>query len=80
MTEFQCLKCTARTEAKDLAEAIKTMDHAIGLSKGRPCAGGKDAPIREYAPTAKAAPAVETVKAEVITETSKSTKKSKSDE
>ena len=74
MTEFQCLKCTARIEAKDLAEAIKNMDHAIGLSKGRPCAGGKNAPIREYAPTVKAAPTVETVKVEVITETKTSKK------
>jgi len=74
--EYQCLKCTARVEAKDLDEAILSMDHAIGLSKGRPCAGGGNAPIHEFKPMAA------TVKVEVKTETPKKqeTEKPKSDE
>ena len=75
MTEFQCLKCTSRVEAKDLSEAMKIMDHAIGLSKGRPCAGGKHAPIREFKAAASVA-APEAIKVETKTETSKTAKKS----
>lgn len=76
MPEYQCLKCTARVEAKDLAEAILTMDHAIGISKGRPCAGGDNAPIHEI-DTPR-----EPTKVIVQTETPKKqeTKKPKSDE
>ena len=75
MTEFQCLKCTGRIEAKDLAEAKRKLDHAIGLSKGRPCAGGKNAPVQEMA-----VQAASSIKVEVKTETVKVTdtkKKSK---
>lgn len=71
MTEFQCLRCTGKIEASNLVEAIKNMDHALGLSKGRPCAGGKHAPIQEV----KANVRVETVKVETKTETKVDTKK-----
>ncbi len=79
MTEFQCLKCTGRVEAKDIGEAKRKLDHAIGLSKGRPCAGGKNAPVQEMAVQTPAAAGVsETVKVEVQTEAKADTSKKKS--
>lgn len=75
MPEYQCERCTARIEAKDLDEAIARIDHATGLSKGRPCRGGGDAPVHEM----KQAATVQ-VTAELAAEPKKETKKPKSDE
>jgi len=41
MTHYRCIRCGALGDDKE------TLDHAIGLSKGRPCAGGPDAPLEE---------------------------------
>jgi len=74
--EYQCARCTARIEAKDLDEALARIDHATGLSKGRPCRGGSDAPVSEMKSQAA------TVEVKVTAEPpKKETKKStKSDE
>ena len=81
MAVYECLRCKGRVEAKDKAEAIITMDHAVGQSRGRSCAGGDGAPIYEVrdSPQPKAAePATETVEVTTEVETeSKPEKKSK---
>ncbi len=50
MGTYRCIRCTGEVEAKDKDEAIRRLDHSLGMSKGRPCAGGKNAPIAEVSP------------------------------
>lgn len=90
MAVYECLRCKGRVEAKDKAEAIITMDHAVGQSRGRPCAGGDGAPLYEVrdAPEPTAPTPTTTVKVETESkpekptepEKSKAKKSSKSDE
>jgi len=53
---YRCVRCTGSGEYKDKETAIKRLDHSLGLSKGRPCAGGKKAPIEEVVATTTPAP------------------------
>ena len=41
MTHYRCIRCGAE------GEDILKLNHAIGLAIGRPCAGGKNAPLEE---------------------------------
>lgn len=50
MGTYRCIRCTGQGEFADKDEAIRRLDHALGIYKGRPCAGGKDAPIQELSP------------------------------
>ncbi len=34
-----CIRCGAKAEGDTFAQADELIDHAIGLSKGRPCSG-----------------------------------------
>ena len=45
MIKVKCIRCTATAEGETADEAALKLDHAIGLGKGRPCAGGKEAPV-----------------------------------
>ena len=65
MVKVRCIRCTGIAEGKTATEAAQKIDHAIGLSKGRPCAGGDEAPIEVIGGvTAAAAPKVTAAKAE----------------
>lgn len=57
MGEYKCVRCTGHGEYKDKADAILHLDHALGISKGRPCRGGDTAPIIEVVATAAQKPA-----------------------
>jgi len=54
MGEYKCVRCTGHGDFKDKADAILHLDHALGISKGRPCRGGDTAPIIEVVATAAA--------------------------
>ena len=43
--KVKCIRCTATAEGETADEAALKLDHAVGSGKGRPCAGGKDAPV-----------------------------------
>jgi len=74
MGTYRCIRCTGEIEAKDKEEAIRRLDHSLGLSKGRPCAGGKHAPIEEL--SSKVTIAEPKAKAEKKAEKPKETKAS----
>ena len=37
MGTVKCERCGGHTEANTIEEAVKKIDHAVGLSKGKPC-------------------------------------------
>lgn len=45
MVKVRCQVCTGTGEADSMDEAKQKIDHAVGRSKGRPCAGGPNAPV-----------------------------------
>lgn len=45
MVKVRCQVCTGTGEADTESEAKLKVDHAVGRSKGRPCAGGPNAPV-----------------------------------
>jgi len=49
MTHYRCIRCGAEGDNKE------KLNHAIGLAIGRPCAGGKNAPLEETGKTKTAA-------------------------
>jgi len=66
MTHYRCIRCGAEGEDKT------RLNHGIGLIKGRPCEGGKNAPLEEIGKKVK----TETAPTETTAEIPK-TKKSK---
>lgn len=44
MVQVKCIRCNGQAEGKTADEAADRIDHAIGQSKGRACAGGDNAP------------------------------------
>lgn len=69
MGTYRCIRCTGSGEFADKDEAIRRLDHALGIYKGRPCAGGKDAPIQEVTDVVNPPPKAEPqAKAEKPTE------------
>lgn len=76
MAVLECIRCGATAEGKDFEECDSLINHEIGTSKGRPCAGkpsdlrldGKVLFTQEYVPVADG-------KAQVIKSTTPKSKK-----
>ena len=45
MIKARCEKCLIEAEGKTEKEAADKLDHAIGLTRSRPCPGGDAAPV-----------------------------------
>ena len=41
MATLTCSRCKATTQADSIKEGRDRLDHAVGLSRGKPCADGK---------------------------------------
>ena len=71
MGTVKCERCGGRAEASSIEAAYDLIDHAVGLSKGKPCEAGKATLIMVGEPQApESEPKVEKV------ETKKATKSS----
>ncbi len=75
MGTVQCERCGGHAEADSIQEAYDLIDHAVGLSKGKPCEPGKANLVMVGTPQApKSEPKVE--KVEESKKVSKATKTS----
>jgi len=59
MTHYRCIRCGTEGEDKE------TLNHGIGLTIGRPCAGGPDAPLEVTGKTPKTETAATETTAEI---------------
>ena len=86
MVKARCQRCGGESEGKSDKEAKMSIDHSVGLSRGKPCPGFPQAPIVIVASkTSEKAPEPKPVetpkeepKAESKADSPKPTKKSKS--
>ncbi len=74
MGKLSCKRCGATAEADSQEEADELIDHARGVMIGRPCSGKQSDLVWETPGTATPAT---TIAAEVVTETPKSSTKTK---
>lgn len=44
MVKVRCLRCGGKAEGSNEADAVKRIDHSVGLGIGKPCLGYPNAP------------------------------------
>jgi len=77
MGTVKCERCGGHTEASSIEEGFSKIDHAVGLSKGKPCEPGKAELVMVGTTQApKSEPKVEKPKVEESKKVSKATKTS----
>ena len=77
MGTVRCERCGGHVEASSIEDAVKKLNHALGLSKGIPCDEARGVLVMDDQPQApKPEPKVEKPKVEESKRSSKATKTS----